>query len=320
MRLRAVLTLAVLFVSLIIANSSTTTRAGEIIDYLPEVVTARSLGAYIAAAFINGARASDCDNAEAAESISEHFLYDENGVEYAPSQIAEIAQSITCLFRPTSSETPFPSALERAQNSIDVIQGNKVLLFNGNELDGTKQSVRVYSLLRVNQLFLAEVVDPQGRLLTTSTEDACRLIIEATGLGNTIEMRFVAFVSLTGLLNSTIETGGRPLCHRERFESDEELIEAAKLGDLEAAVNLGLRWTNRNESEFLNISMAPDGESSILDLEEFLDQRLNFIGLQILENTEIYPFVSTAFASSTFILYFAEYFIRFFDESEGQPN
>ena len=306
MRLHAIALLFVLFAALLFSNPAATTHAGEIIDYLPEIQTARSFGWAFGAAILNSGRFGSCDQDSAQREIPDHILYDDNGVVHSATDIADILVSISCLYRPTF-EIPFPSREIFAQLLLDVIRGNDVTIYNGNIVDGRKQSVRVETIIRMHDRFLTEVFVADSRVWTSTQAEACQFVIDATSLENTIELQFAAYFALSSIMDSAQRLRLGSICHEVRSESDEELLAAAQNGDLEAGINLA----RRNISSITEQLEEEDPSAFFEDLAV----QLNTIGLQVLENTAVHPIASMSLASGAYSLYLFEYINRFLQEA-----
>jgi len=293
---------------------ASTSRAGDVIDYLPEVQTARSVSAVaILSLTLFGFDPDDCDQLpllELQNNISDHLLYDENGKFFDVSEIRQNVTGLICLST-TQIRPPTFSEEEAADIYFEIIQGNVVELPSGRLLDGAKQSLRAYSAYLVTNIFGFSLLPdfPIQAQLPSELSDPCEAVRDIALNGSTLDIRFAAILALMNNLVQSDENGNLGSCTPPMDASESELVERAKAGDLEAAVNLSvlIREQIQAEADALEEANADLSDDELIMLTDSLvDKLLSELGLDILENTERFDLLALAYATASVELHVSD--------------
>jgi hypothetical protein len=286
-----------------------------VIDFLPEVETARSFSASIVRLltppFIAFPNPIECIDEQLPTEIPNHLLYDNNGIFHSYDEILIVLKTINCRFFAANGEVAISTDPNIFLSSFQALQGESVLLSNGNILDGQKQSVRASMIFLGTFVLFGTLEGGELSIIDDINQAPCEYLHDQVSNGTTIELRFASlFVLFTDLVD---ETRGSGLgCIHELNDSDEELIEQAKLGDVEAAVNLTLRWIDLVGME-TDVEIDALENPSIEEIQALLSAKLTELGIEILQSTERFPLLTLAIAYSSIDLYASLFTIDIID-------
>ena len=301
MRLHTIALLFVLFVALLFSNPAATTRAGEIIDYLPEVITARSLAVANLTVFFGILDLQRCNALPLLDELPDHLLYDENGVFHDTDTMFSIILTSQCKIFGVAQDLQEEQLSAYLADILVPIRGGQLTLPNGELIDGTKQSVRASEMSFVYALFFSDINFPSR--LSSNIEfglpegEPCDVVKDLALHGETIELRFAAYAALSSQFRLFTDTSFLDLCSEELDLSDDELIERTKVGDIDAAISLTERIIeNINAENSIDGDLEP--EDALLQFQEILVKVRTELGIEILANTERFPLLTLAIANA----------------------
>jgi hypothetical protein len=255
-------------------------QAGDVIDFLPEVQVARSITPAIEFAIVFE---EDCVGVQVNQEVPNNLLFDDNGQARTFEQMGEILLQLNCSFQSLAFED-----LENSSANIplflDAFSGNLVEFSNGLTLDGRKQTVRaslIFSHLLLFQFELGGVFD-----FDILGSDPCGQLRTWSKSGSSLELQFVAFLTLGSDIFSSEEEGLPRQCSTAVGGTEAELIALAEAGDLDASLDLMFFWTLELQAIFGDEPTADDLPSIEAQMDRF--------ELLILRNTMKFPFVTLA--------------------------
>jgi len=305
---------------------ASTSRAGDVIDFLPEVQTARSFSAVVPPGltfqFAVFPDSRTCLQNNWPSDIPNHLLYDDNGRFHTIDEILLIVANIRCLFQVADGEANVVGDGFSILYSLESLKGEVVELSNGNILDGTKQSIRAVSIWAAAAGLTSVLLDGDNAtsLFTDEAIGGCELLERLVLEGETIELRFATLFVLFGDIALQIEEdfGGR--CLSERTESTEALVELTKSGEIEAAANLTYRLLNEVAAQFDADLEQYGDEAELEELQAVVDTTLTELGIEILENTERFPLLTMAVALSSLQIHTVDIVIELIEAFDLSSN
>jgi len=286
-----------------------------VIDFLPEVQTARSFEIFWVALFSSDSAdfLETClIDQPSVDSIPDHLLVDINGALRTRDESVQLALDTLCifagLFEPSMRfDDDFSDSDQALELFLNVLRGEAVEFPTGVVLDGSKQIFRMGAAFQMFGFFglgdpLLEALDPDG------DADKCAVLSSAAVNGETLELRFLALFNLAfemgdDLMNDA-EDGVSPtdsVCGEVSTAPLSELRSAAATGDLQAAVNLAGRQFG---DVLIFVGEEPDESERVA-----LEAQLAELELDILSNTERFPLVALADSTTIFIIELALSFI-----------
>jgi hypothetical protein len=294
-------------------------HAGDVIDFLPEVETARSFSAVlipiVTLPFTIFPHPSVCIDENLPTEIPNHLLYDSNGVFNSFEEILFVLRNINCRFLAAGGEVAIIPEAEILLNYFLALRGENIELSNGNILEGEKQSVRAASIIFGGSLLTAVLQAGELSIIEESDQSPCDFLHEQISHGKTIELRFASLFALLGDLLANSEGMGIGCIH-ELDASDEELVELVQMGNVEAAVNLADRWSDLVDRE-TGVTSASFDVHSLEETQALLNAKLAELGIEILQSTERFPLLTLAIAFSSVQLHSFLFLIDFAELIRG---
>lgn len=285
--------LVIAFLILSFALAAPAILAGDVIDFLPEVQVARSLVPAFANAFVfEGA----CIDVQLDAEIPNNLLFDDNGQPRSFDEMGMIMLQLNCIYQSLALEDP-DNALQNVPFFLEALAGNMVVFPNGTELDGTKQAVRA-SLLFSHLLLFQFDLTGQFEIGILGS-DPCGQLREWVLSDTSLELQFVAFLTLASEIVVSDEEELPIQCSTPVAGTESELIEAAESGDLDAALELSVLWVLQLMNEFGEEPTVDDLPGMLAELDRF--------ELFVLQNTMKFPLLTLAATVPLANLYLFEY-------------
>jgi hypothetical protein len=269
--------------------------AADILDRLPEVEAAKAFNFVL---FWHDELASldniDCSGISLErEELPSHLLIDENGENRTLWEMREVLIQINCVYSQILSGQFF-EAPEHLPLFLEVLAGSVVEFPNEIIIDGTKQSVR--ASLMANFLVLLDFELRGWFEFGLLASDACTQFREWSATADSAELQWVAFFILFEQYRRTLSGDEFVTCTFSEGDGETEgqLIDLAKSGDVDAAVRLAHIWRSGIDAAFEEFIEGPRTKEAFEIFSEEMTRRQQQFELIILRNTMRYPVLVAA--------------------------
>ena len=275
-------------------------NAGEVIDYLPEILLARSFDVYnMKALGIGDSLEEVCFDDDPGPEIPEHIVINEHGLYKLELERLESIVAVGCqrAFFDAGQLNPLPILLGDSVETTVFIRDEGEISEFATFVDGNKQSNRVRASLDW-YIFFAQLrefdVQPFIMIPNLLPENPCETFRGWVLNAPTFELQWASFQIL---MFDQISVDGGPnvigipdrVCTSAREGTVDELRAAAEAGDLDSALALSWIWFGGAG----NLWEARD-QFEGTEQAKFIDAEIERIELMILENTARYPLVTLA--------------------------
>ncbi len=264
-------------------------RAGELLDYLPEVQFARAMVQIVETqdVFLDGAEGV-CTGEESLDQVPYKLWVDAAGNLRSPEAVAGVLQTAQCALSNVSPQDVEPDAFGPSVLApfLSLLRGEVVTVGDAT-IDGGKEPLRVG--LSFSVAFLISVLQAFGVPLDSPEllgEDACAALRGFATEGETFELRWVGFLNLLVQFDPDANADeDAPACVDSTPDAEANLLARARGGDVDAAVQLAYLW-DQQVGDFQEGPLGSDEAAVQAEIDALL--------LVVLEHTGAAPLVSLA--------------------------
>jgi len=238
-------TLAITVGSMLIATQA---KAGDVVDFLPEVQQGQVLRIFFEF-FARSDRAeflteNSCLDQNSLDAIPNQLFIDDQGNTRTPEQSATVMFNSLCVALLILEDAMVTNHATAFTNIFKVMGGEELVLSNGLVIDGGKQPIR--AALSVNTFLtfgLQNFLNDFSFFQILFGENSCETVTDFVLNGDTAELQWLGFFILQN------DHANSQFCTSNVEGSEAELIQLAQQGSIDAALQLAVTWAQQDDDD-----------------------------------------------------------------------